>query len=73
MEDETEIIERSRAGAGTDREPSRLAALGPSPPVGNVGTLPPARILRPGTGRGPTEKSAQARGGRGATIVNREL
>jgi hypothetical protein len=73
MEGEIEKIVRSAAGANTDREPSRLAACGASPPVDNVRTLPATRMPRPGTGRGPTEKSAQAGDGRNSAIGNRQL
>jgi hypothetical protein len=65
-----ETIERTSAGANTDREPSRLAALGAFASVGNVRSLSATRMLRAGTARGPSEKSAQARGGRISTIVN---
>jgi hypothetical protein len=72
MKDETETIKRGRAGAETDREPSRLAARGTLQPLGNLQALLTARMLRPGTGRGPTEYNADVRGACCSAIVNRK-
>ncbi len=67
--DETEAIEGGLVEAKTDREPSRLAARGVSPPVENAGALPVVRMLRPGTVRSPTEDRADC----GAGSVNCKL
>jgi hypothetical protein len=96
MKGETETIERSMAGAKTDREPSppsprfvatthprprrsfraepgRLAACGTFQPLEYLHALLVVRMLRAGTGRGPTEDNGQARGARTSAIVNRQL
>jgi hypothetical protein len=70
MKDDTERIERGMAGAKADREPSRLAARGTLQPLGNPQALPMPRMLRPGTGRGPTEDKGQAPSARSSAIVN---
>ncbi len=73
MKGETATIDRSMAGAKTDREPSQLAARGILQPLGNFRALPIARMLRPGTGRGPTEDNGQAPSARGSAIANRQM
>jgi hypothetical protein len=60
MKGETETTERGIAGANPDRAPSRLAARGTLQSVGNARSLSVARMLRPGTGRGPTEDNGPA-------------